>query len=299
MRTQAILALTVLIGTILAGCASGSGDTSIEGLDQCPDGDCGEGAAITGRVLDDQSLPIAGATVGLTETGNTTRTGEGGGFAFTGLEPGTYTLNAVALGYESAAQRVTLEADQKQEVSLTLAPLPVSEPYTDVIGPEAGHFLCSVYVPAWGIENCNIQGAMGEDKQTVTFQLSSPELWQTIVGEMRWTQGTAATSNRLANYISYEGREATHWWCEADGESPIVFQYEREEDSICTSQGDTDPEPHDEEVETLFIAADSGFGGLSTENPPWRLAYDQRYELMVSIFYVDAAPTGYSALPDQ
>lgn len=300
MKPFALLTAFAFAAVALAGCASGGGDDGgLSGLDQCADGACEEGATIAGHVLDDVSLPLAGANVGIVETGNQTTADESGVFVFTGLAPGTYTLSAVALGYESDAQRVTLEEDERREITFNLDPLPTAEPYADVIGPEAGHFHCMVGTPV-RITSCNVQDVMGEDKQSVTFELSSPEQWQTIVGEMRWTQGTAATSTGLANYISYEGRDTSHWWCEADGESPIVFQYEREGDSICTSQGDTDPEPHDtDEVETLIIAADSGFGGLSAENPPLRLVLDQRYELMVSVFYVEPAPEGYSALPDQ
>ena len=66
--------------------------------------------ALRGEVVGEKSAPIAGAACtlvgpGLPEQGRTETTREGGGFAFTGLTPGSYDLTCAALGYEPLIQK--------------------------------------------------------------------------------------------------------------------------------------------------------------------------------------------------
>ena len=64
---------------------------------------------IAGSVLDaDTRTPLPGATVVIAGTGVGAATDELGSFGLLGLEPGTYTLTASFLGYESASRVVTL-----------------------------------------------------------------------------------------------------------------------------------------------------------------------------------------------
>lgn len=298
MRVHLFVPALLLVAA-LAGCTGGGGSAGLPPGEPCADGSCpGGDTGIQGNVLDGEGLPVGGAAVVLKETDQQTVTGQAGDFAFYGLEPGQYTVYALKLGFTQGATRVTVEEGSIESVQLVLDTIAVVEPYVDVIGPESGQFTCSVTAVIL-IQTCRglAPSAFPNDKTSVAFELSSKE-WQTIVGEMQWEQGTAATSNRLANFISYEGRDGSHWWCAGDGPSPIVFQYERERDSVCSDRGDQDPQPHDDEVETLVIAADSGFGSLEADNPPVRVALDQKYDLMVSIFYHEPAPPGYTALPD-
>jgi hypothetical protein len=65
---------------------------------------------LRGEVLGDKNAPIAGASCtllgpGLPEGGRPRTTGEGGGFEFTGLIPGSYDLTCAALGYEPLIQK--------------------------------------------------------------------------------------------------------------------------------------------------------------------------------------------------
>lgn len=79
-------------------------------------------ATIQGRVIDARSdSAVPGATVLLRGAVLTTLTNHRGEFSFTRLDPGTYVVQAAAIGYQSASgDSLTLEAGQTAEVVLRL-----------------------------------------------------------------------------------------------------------------------------------------------------------------------------------
>lgn len=71
-------------------------------------------ARVLGRVTDGVGNPVAQARVTLVGEGGaaaqTTTSGASGGFQFSGVAPGTYTLRAVREGFAVREQRVTVRA---------------------------------------------------------------------------------------------------------------------------------------------------------------------------------------------
>jgi protocatechuate 3,4-dioxygenase beta subunit len=71
-------------------------------------------ARVLGRVTDGVGNPVAQATVTLVGEGGAaaqaTTSGASGGFQFSGVAPGTYTLRAVREGFAVREQRVTVRA---------------------------------------------------------------------------------------------------------------------------------------------------------------------------------------------
>ena len=69
---------------------------------------------IAGLVTDftNANQPIAGATVTINAKGIAKTTGSDGRYEFIDLEPGTYTLQAVANGYQPTTKQVTVYAAQ-------------------------------------------------------------------------------------------------------------------------------------------------------------------------------------------
>lgn len=71
-------------------------------------------ARVLGRVTDGVGNPVAQATVTLLGEGGTaaqaTTSGPSGGFQFSGVAPGTYTLRAEREGFAVREQRVTVRA---------------------------------------------------------------------------------------------------------------------------------------------------------------------------------------------
>lgn len=297
-------ALGLTLSLLLSGCSGSSAAqeksqdepsaTVVASGEPLPDA-----GSIEGVVVDDSNAPIQGATVAVEELGLQASTDVGGAFAFSNLAPGTYAIHALALGYQSAAKRATVEANEVTNVLFTLTSIAVQEPYVEMLGPFNAFFSCAVGTPV-AITGCGTAATnpvlFPNDKVQMKFKISSKE-WQTFVGESRWQQSSYATAPGMAIWLSRDNRTNNHWWCEADGRSPIKFRYEKELDSVCTSKGNGATDKP-ELKHMLFIAADPGFGGTSTENPPVRILLQQKYELLMSIFYYEPAPLEYTGFPD-
>src|SRR5262245_51939858 len=81
------------------------------------------GATISGRVIDRVTqLPLGAVRVSIVGTTRATPTNDQGQYRLLGLTPGTYTVRTLRLGYESAAQTVTLTAGQNATADFALAP---------------------------------------------------------------------------------------------------------------------------------------------------------------------------------
>lgn len=92
-----------LLGMVLAAGLAGNAGTLAT-----------QDARVLGRVTDGVGNPVAHATVTLVgEDGaavQATTSGASGGFQFSGVAPGTYTLRAVREGFAVREQRVTVRA---------------------------------------------------------------------------------------------------------------------------------------------------------------------------------------------
>ncbi len=315
MRTPFVAVLFLSI--VFAGCASSEGANPAGG-DGVGPGPVAtgepivDGATIQGVVVDDSQAPLEGAIVGILGLGLQVQTDAAGSFRFENVPPGPHDISAARLGFASAAKRVTVEASQQLTgVILTLAPIAVETPYHESFGPYSGFFHCmwgTAAVEGFGIiRTCAVDAGVNEDvfgpdRRHLHFNLTSDN-WATLIGESRWTQGAAATGVGMAIYPSYSERDGSHWWCEADGRSPLIFRYEAADPeakdglSSCNSQGETDPMPS-MEINPLVLVADPGFGGTSAEKPPLRIMFEQKFELMITVFYMEPAPAEFSALND-
>ncbi|HLE46974.1 MAG TPA: carboxypeptidase-like regulatory domain-containing protein, partial [Candidatus Thermoplasmatota archaeon] len=86
--------------------------------------------SITGRVVDDELVPIKGAELALTPSGAKTTSDEAGAFTFNDLTPGTHVLYAVALGYVANQFKVEVAAGEVTTKDIQLKPVPlVGDPY--------------------------------------------------------------------------------------------------------------------------------------------------------------------------
>ncbi len=88
----------------------------------------GEGRII-GYVYDaETSEPIAGAIVGIVQTGDVTYTDENGYYEFDDVEPGVYIVGAVADGYKPSVATVTVPPGQTVQQDFYLEPIEVPQP---------------------------------------------------------------------------------------------------------------------------------------------------------------------------
>jgi iron complex outermembrane receptor protein len=82
---------------------------------------CQESATVSGKVTDDKSNGIAGASISLLNTNRNAITDSAGNFLLKNILPGDYTVEVTAIGYAATDERVKF-ASQNQVLSITLAP---------------------------------------------------------------------------------------------------------------------------------------------------------------------------------
>jgi hypothetical protein len=137
---RTLLALVVL-SAVCAGCSGGaaaSGDDVVpEGaFEEVPVQATDDTGVVRGIVVDEAIRPVAGAKVTLPVMGDKARsatTAETGVFAFDGLRPGTYFIQATKPGYMGAQQSVDVVAGvaAPEPVKILLQSDPGSLPYVE------------------------------------------------------------------------------------------------------------------------------------------------------------------------
>ena len=75
---------------------------------------------ITGRVVGTQQQPIAAAQVYIVSTQNGSRSDDEGRYRIVNVAPGTYLVRATRIGYEAAAQTITVAAGQSATLDFTM-----------------------------------------------------------------------------------------------------------------------------------------------------------------------------------
>lgn len=83
--------------------------------------------SIVGVVVNEEELPVKGATVALVDNNQQLETGDDGAFTFAGLQPGGYRIVAQALGFEEQARRVDVLGGETTSVRFVLVAISVLE----------------------------------------------------------------------------------------------------------------------------------------------------------------------------
>ena len=306
MRAR-VLGVVLLLIT-LAGCASTEGTGQGVGTGPIASGEAiADAATIQGLVVDDAQAPIEGALAAIVSLGFQVETDAGGAFRFTNIPPGAYEVSAIKLGYSSSGKRVEVVANENLEgVFITLLPIVVEQVYQETFGPFAGYFEChigSVFISSCAGDTFNptLDRLIFPNNNRFLHYTLSADHWETQWGEARWSPAAVASASGMAIYPSYAQRyddgNTGHYYCEADGDSPIWFRYDAvPERSICNSEGDDDPPAV---VGTpLMLVADPGFASPANGEVVPRILIQQRFEAIMTIFYGEPAPEQFTAFPD-
>ncbi len=175
---------------LLAGCAGTNPDATNDGLGDLDFGDVqatDTTGLIRGVAIDEAIRPLAGVLVNITGTPHSKTTGDDGSFAFAGLEPGTYFLQASKSGFETIQSSVDVLAgvDEPRIVKIQLVADPSTAPRATTYRLE-GFIECSVRPMVMG-QQC---GFSSSDVVHAEWDLEGvPEL---IQSEMLWASTQAA-----------------------------------------------------------------------------------------------------------
>jgi hypothetical protein len=142
-------------------------------------------------VVDDESLPIAGANVGIVETNAQTSTDPAGRFTFNELEPGTYRVIVERLGFEGTARKTDVVAGEVTDVSISLKTLNVDDvPYYTLIPRNVlfhvDNWFASQYADHIAVYS-NQSAVNGLKCSPCTYVLHIEPSPESVATEVRWT----------------------------------------------------------------------------------------------------------------
>jgi hypothetical protein len=213
---QTLAIVGVLVFGMLAGCV-GAQSAKPDAVAQ-PSGAVNEElGGVSGNVVTDELVPIAGAQVGIASLGLVTVTDANGAFQLGGIAPGQHAVSAIALGYTSASLTTNVEAGRVAEgLQFILVALPVQGPHHTIhylrlmidgemvkatpdclvvssgVKTCVGGSSCSASAP----DGCMTEvgyGHCGDDPDWGDFGCDFDPSWQTIVGEVMWTPSSSVT----------------------------------------------------------------------------------------------------------
>ena len=194
------LALAVVL--LLAGCSDGDPSSKDDGEDATS-----VLGGLQGIVVSEAIVPIAGANVTLVPGNATTTTSADGGFAFTGLEPGSYTLTVTLTGYVPVTQPAQTG---ETLVKVILVPDTSSQRYVQVQGYEG-------FIET----SANLGGARTSNGDTpnYTFEGRLPDFIQV---EMVWDSSQALGDEMDLTLVANDGGATVPDVAHAEGQSPLM-----------------------------------------------------------------------------
>ncbi len=310
MRLNAVLITLAMVTVALAGCTGGDAP-STGGDDPVQPNVSEDTGAIQGTVTDGESLPVANAQVQLREQQDQdpASTRDDGSFVINNLDPGTYTVDVAKIGFRAFAAKIDVRAGEVTQMAATLERLASGDPYSVPLD-QVGRVLLSI---GWSAADC---AAGGVTCNAISFndpdyisqhdwEISDDEQLdlETIVVSVVWTPTSAACQSQFQFDVLAPGieRDSNTGAVASDdpkrfganeSESPITLRIEK---SLLETRGLDQDDLEGEWVTRVFAKS---AGTTDTSSADAGCSQEQEFHVYLSTFYGDAAPTGYSGIPD-
>lgn len=274
--------------------------------------DAAPGTSVEGFVLADDATPVTDAMLLLRPGDHAATSAADGKYAFADVAAGRYVLIATKLGYLDSNADVFVPDGVPVVLNVTLVQIATESPYARTLGPYAGYFQCRWSFPAANAEcgvvrdcvagHCADTAPVGDalwsqDQNAMRFQLEDAS-WSTIAFEARWTPGVAATSPRMALFLTYDGHPENHLYTRSEAHpSPLRHVYENapNQGGVFPPDSPRLPDPSQTLLAWMTVHTDGSFGG--PEQSTIAVAYEVRFEMWATIFYREPAPEDFTALP--
>jgi hypothetical protein len=304
VRSSRGLPVALIAALLLAGCAGGGSPKDV-GVTQDSDPKeslmAGRGV-ISGRIIDDESVPVPNATVTLDKDGATRRTDANGDFRFINVLPGNHTLTTQVAGYDVKTVSFHVRAGYETELKITINIQPVIVPYLDVI-PFSGRFDCTLAVSTMFYYNCLVNRTLQDtvfptSKNTFFFRKAANA--KQIVSELSWVPATAGTGQELDFSVIGVPREGCQWYANTYGPSrlkiinTIGVRYQDERSATPTGTcGDPIIDEPDTELGVLMFASPTRLAGQALIG----LTVQQPYEGFITVAVHQTVAADYTAFP--
>ncbi len=294
---------------VLAGC-SGTTTQSHDDLSTCPPSQCPTAApgsmVITGLVESNALVPLAGANVTIPELGLRQATDASGRFAFPGLATSVYTVAAEHAGFAVQTKTARPEVTSLQFILGRAAP---TQPYNVTLPPLHGVFECAS-------ETVILSGAcdivLQDYGHTAVFHNQSAFLfqtdlaWKTIVIDLVFDSANNPGVDGMRETLRGQNSTATLGTYDQYGRffGPTSFS-QRIEPGMTYQDGDR-PVPANVTAFRLDLYPQGHeYHEVCHPDLPTRpaecflgagAAVNLRFDVYISIFYVDPAPVGFTLI---
>lgn len=296
---RSVLIAVCLAALAFAGCIS-SGDDPVDAPSEAGASEAeatDTTGALQGKVANAALESLEGADVAAVLDGNVaaeTETDAQGRYAFSGLAPGKYIVQATAILHKNAARSVTIEAGKVASLDLMLERIGAMG--TDVVGDEfrglmsvgaeARHpALAEAGSPTSGL---SMTWAAGDENHRVSFDFDVlPERLETILVEVYWNNPNVG----LRGNIWYKPNcnpgpcDPEHEFAQEAGFGTITMRVDRPEEGWPAFTAE-------KEELTIYMWT------YSTEEQPVVLAYQQPYDVYYELWYGSGAPEDRVVRPD-
>lgn len=306
---------------LLAGCAGpadvddgGPDATAADGLD---DQEQAFGSLLV-AVMTPHIVPIEGALVSV--AGIEQETDSQGQAAFDALTPGAYVVEVREDTHGSSSAAVRVEAGQQARLTVKLVSTSIDAPASGS-GPQQFHlngfFDCSATyliitgdcMTALDFVLVNATGACAPvcpgDYTNEVYYLDFPlhANWTTIVAEMHWEPGTTAGAKMTFAVEPAEWDAEGHApkYARAAGGSPLILRLENgvpHATADASADGVTPGMPQAAGGEVLrtrsYVQGEAHNPG-GTNFLGVGAAFDQEFDVLVTVFYGELAPEGFTA----
>jgi hypothetical protein len=281
MQTGVSFAIVVgLMSLVFSGCVSGGTDENAPTTSAPVAAPTVETGTISGILVTEDELPIAKVGVVVKETDNETLTDATGAFTFNGLAPGTYTVLASALGFESLARQIDVLAGEVADVRYVMAAVVIkAEPYY-VMTPYEGMVQCA-FNPYYSVHPCG--GVTGEDTDQFLLTTEPTMPLEEVVLELVWTPATPGTAETMEiDFCDATAERQADVLCLENN----YYQYQTSGSPNVMRLGDVPIKDYNEWI----VGAGSGFTEAT-------FSLQQRFTIYVTFCMLEACAEDYSAIP--
>jgi len=183
MRRPRPLPLVAFALVLLSGCVGGAHTKTVATTEPPEDS-----IVVSGRVVDDQLLPVAQADVAVLALNLTTRTDAEGGFSLAGVTPGAKELVAAKTGYLTTRVRVLAESGVNVE-GLEVQLVPVAPPKVPRSVPLLGQGFISCAIKTGALTLTSVHPCEADPNHSpfFFFDVDQADGLVSVVVELAWT----------------------------------------------------------------------------------------------------------------
>jgi hypothetical protein len=297
----------IFVTLSFAGCVDGSGKSVAPGG---PNVELDQGAiSIRGLVMDDELVPIAGASIVDAGSDRTAMTDLQGVFVLGPLEEGQHALTASKAGYESVSLAVQVFNEPVDGIRFLLSAVATDVPYHETTN-HVTFVNCASYNPIGGLPCTKLVDYVAgtslspEESFAFPFQVPSPGLADMLI-EMTWTP-QAFASDMLFKMQTPPGQPATalsQSYFAMEGGKPLRGWVTANIDNDGEDGGwavfDAEPKKVTYEGMTIWSDNNATIPGVPGVLSGWTFYFNHRAETWMTFFYNRPGTRDYTALPDE